>query len=119
MRRAVWVILILAVSVLAASGCSGRAEPFLGKWDYDYAENGGFYYFFEEKGVLKSQTHLGEAMDKAVLDMGSYRVVDGDTLRITDIFGEKRKYTYEFKEDGQRLTISDDEYIMSFTKVEN
>ncbi|NCB44751.1 MAG: hypothetical protein EOM59_19340 [Clostridia bacterium] len=118
MRRIVSVLLLMVVFVLAVSGCSSRAKPFLGKWDYDFAESGGFYYIFEEKGVLKSQTHLGESMNKPLLDMGTYKVVDEDTILMTDIFGEEKEYTYTFEKDETKLTISDADYIMSFTKVE-
>lgn len=117
MRRVVSVILLIVIFGLALTGCSSLAKSFLGKWDYDFVESGGFYYIFEEKGVLRSQTHLGEAMNKPLLDMGTYEVVDEDTILLTDTFGVEKEYTYVFEKDGTNLTISDAEYIMSFTKV--
>ncbi len=118
MRRSVSVLLLAAVLILTAAGCASREKPFLGKWSYDFGGgNLGMYYIFEEKGVLKAQTLLGEANGKPALDFGAYKVVDGGTILLTDTLGEEKEYAYVFTGDGTNLTISDEEYIMSFTKV--
>lgn len=118
MKRRIPVLLVVLILLLTVIGCSSRAKPFLGKWSYDYGERGlGMYYIFEEKGVLKAQTVIGEQNGKPELDYGTYKVVDEDTIRMTDTLGEEKESSYVFSEDGKQLTISDDEYIMSFTKV--
>jgi len=120
MKRAVSVLLLLGLLLSMVSGCSNLSKPFLGKWSYDYGEDGlGMYYIFEKKGVLKAQTLIGEAEGKPELDYGSYRVADEDTIFMTDMLGEEKEYTYEFAKNGTKLTISDADYIMSFTKVVN
>ncbi|HOP10663.1 MAG TPA: hypothetical protein PK629_04130 [Oscillospiraceae bacterium] len=121
MKRTISALLLVMVLVLVLvfSGCSNLAEPFLGKWSYDYADSGlGMYYIFEKKGVLKAQTLISEAEGRPALDYGTYKVVDEDTILMTDTFGEEKEYTYEFAKNGTKLTISDADYIMGFTKVE-
>ncbi len=118
MKRAVAILLLVMMLLLAVMGCSSRETPFLGKWNYDMGGGTlGMYYIFEKKGVLKAQTVVGEQNGKPELDYGSYKVVDEDTMMLTDTTGVKSEYTYLFEEDGTKLTISDAEYIMSFTKV--
>jgi len=120
MKRTVSAFVLVLVLILAVCGCSNRATPFLGKWNYDLAEGGlGMYYHFEKKGVLKAQTLLGEAEGKPELSMGTYKVVDEDTIILTDTMGLEEEYTYEFTKNGTKLTMTGEEYIMIFTKAEN
>lgn len=118
MKRTVSAFLVIVLMLLTVAGCANREAPFLGKWSYEVnGESLGMYYIFEEKGVLKAQTLIGEQTGKPVLDYGSYKVIDDDTIVLTDTMGVKNEYTYLFEKDGTNLTMSDAEYIMSFTKV--
>ncbi len=118
MKRAVSVILVGMIVLFMTVGCANREEPFLGKWNYDMGDGSlGMYYIFEKKGVLKAQTVIGEQNGKPELDYGTYKVIDDDTIVLTDTMGVKSEYTYLFEEDGTRLTMSDADYISSFTKV--
>ncbi|HNX14126.1 MAG TPA: hypothetical protein PK854_02785 [Oscillospiraceae bacterium] len=117
MKRKVSILLAVLLVALSAAGCSSLTKPFLGKWSDDFGGELGVYYIFKGKGIMKATTSLGELSGKPELDFGTYEVIDEDTIQMTDILGEKKEYTYAFAEDGNKLTMSDEEYIMSFTKV--
>lgn len=118
MNRRIPILTITLILLLMVVGCSNLEKQFLGKWNYDMGGGSlGMYYIFEKKGVLKAQTALGEQNGKPELDYGTYKIIDEDTMILTDTTGVKSEYTYLFEEDGTKLTISDADYIMSFTKV--
>jgi len=61
------------------------------------------YYVFEEQGILKAQTLFGEQSGKPALDYGNYKVVDDDTIRMTDTLVEEKEFFMNLPKAGQNL----------------
>ena len=116
MKKSIAILMVLITIIIVSSCGAPKEKDFLGRWDgTEYVKMGYYYnynttYVFYEDGTYDMyKNREGEEDTNYTSGYGTWSIVDDRHIRIEDYAVGPE--VLEFKFDGDKLYLDDEEYI--------